>query len=233
VRYDHNVMNKPTIASRIIAHRGLWKTAPNFSGAAMNSKQAVRSAFELGFGVEIDIRDSGGEVVVSHDPDFGNTAPRLRDLLNVQARSKGTNGSILALNVKSDGLAQLNLRQILRDQGANYFLFDSSFPESIILRREGLRVAARVSDLEDLRPSEGASEMLWADDFEGDQPAFVERVHQLLDRGFKVCAVSPELHGRDNTFTWKCFIERFAQEERLLICTDEPIQFLEKATNGN
>ena len=47
---------------RILAHRGYWKKPEE-----KNSKTAFLRALEFGFGIETDLRDSGGQVVVSHD----------------------------------------------------------------------------------------------------------------------------------------------------------------------
>ena len=49
--------------SSILAHRGLWQNV-----AAKNSISSIKLALVNGFGLETDIRDLDGELVISHDP---------------------------------------------------------------------------------------------------------------------------------------------------------------------
>jgi glycerophosphoryl diester phosphodiesterase len=46
----------------ILAHRGLWKTASEH-----NRLEAFRHALESGYGIEVDVRDASGELIVAHD----------------------------------------------------------------------------------------------------------------------------------------------------------------------
>ncbi|MCK7481214.1 MAG: hypothetical protein M0C28_31485 [Candidatus Moduliflexus flocculans] len=47
----------------IISHRGYWKNAEE-----KTLKPLLEGLFELGFGVETDIKDLNGKLVISHDP---------------------------------------------------------------------------------------------------------------------------------------------------------------------
>jgi len=49
--------------SGILAHRGAW-TVPK----ERNSAEALKRALKSGFGIETDLRDLDGTVVISHDP---------------------------------------------------------------------------------------------------------------------------------------------------------------------
>jgi len=83
----------------ILAHRGLWQ-----SPAEKNSRAALRRALEDGFGVETDIRDRAGQLVISHDPPQAEV-PTVAEFFEAYAEM-GAPG-ILALNIKADGLQQL------------------------------------------------------------------------------------------------------------------------------
>lgn len=46
----------------IISHRGYWKCKNE-----KNTKIAFNRSFNMGYGIETDIRDFRGELVISHD----------------------------------------------------------------------------------------------------------------------------------------------------------------------
>ena len=58
-----NQAGKGIMKARILAHRGLWVT-----DSEKNSKEAIALALSEGFGVELDVRDRNGGLIVSHDP---------------------------------------------------------------------------------------------------------------------------------------------------------------------
>ena len=47
---------------QILSHRGLWK-----SKNEQNTKQSFEISLEKNFGIETDVRDYNGELVISHD----------------------------------------------------------------------------------------------------------------------------------------------------------------------
>ena len=83
----------------ILAHRGLWREA-----ADQNSLAALRRALVEGFGVETDIRDFAGQLVISHDPPLAGAVPFGAFL---DEYSKLGLSQMLALNIKADGLTRL------------------------------------------------------------------------------------------------------------------------------
>ena len=91
----------------ILAHRGLW-----LQPAERNTLAAMRTALTEGFGVETDVRDLDGELVISHDPPRQGASP-FEDFLDdfVQIGKSG----LLALNIKADGL-QSALAKVLTDR---------------------------------------------------------------------------------------------------------------------
>ena len=60
------------VEMELLAHRGLWQEP-----AEKNSRIAFERAFQAGFGVETDLRDHGGTVVISHDPPGTTAEPEL------------------------------------------------------------------------------------------------------------------------------------------------------------
>lgn len=107
---------------KVIAHRGWWKTPEE-----QNTLVAFRRAFDAGIGVELDVRDvwdedrGVGYLTVSHDPVVtGETAAkciRFQKVLDLL----GDRDNILAVNVKSCGLAPLFARL---NAPKNWFFFD-------------------------------------------------------------------------------------------------------------
>lgn len=81
----------------IIAHRGWWRTKEE-----QNTLVAFERAFDAGFGVELDVRDANGSLIVSHDPPI----PPCEVLgFTYVLTILGDRPNTLAVNVKSCGLA--------------------------------------------------------------------------------------------------------------------------------
>jgi glycerophosphoryl diester phosphodiesterase len=207
-----------SIARRVFAHRGLWKE----SGAVPNSLEAFRMAFDHGFSVETDLRDCCGEVFICHDPILdSNETPKLVDFL---ALAREYPHSALALNIKSDGIG-VSVSSV--STGANdYFFFDMSIPETLKYKSLDLAVASRTSELESL-PLE-VEKAIWLDAFFSDPNIeFVIDVLGAAQPDATVVLVSGELHNRDHLEFWKLIKSKFISDQRLAICTDFPIEFLE------
>lgn len=99
---------------KVIAHRGWWKEPYE-----QNTLVAFKRAFDAGIGVELDVRDWNGKLVVSHDPPvYDNDLP---DYFSFVLELLGDRDNILAVNVKSCGLAPLFARL---NAPKNWFFFD-------------------------------------------------------------------------------------------------------------
>jgi hypothetical protein len=210
----------------ILAHRGLWKLR-----GERNTPAALAAALDAGFGVETDVRDCLGRLVISHDMPVGNEQ-RFEDFLDHYLLAQSS--APLAINVKSDGLAE-SIRTSLHCRGiTNYFCFDMSVPDSRSYTALGMRVFARLSELE---PSSIVTERaagIWLDAFEGTW-FDADTIQYCLARGQDVCVVSPELHGRPHAPLWETLHHCLAKEHgstapaarrgRLMLCTDFPEQF--------
>lgn len=206
-----------SISRRIFAHRGLWKEG----GAVPNSLEAFRMAFDHGFSVETDLRDCCGEVFISHDPVLdSNETPKLVDFL---ALAREYPHCALALNIKSDGIG-VPVSSV--SNGTNdYFFFDMSIPETLKYKRLDLAVASRTSELENL-PLE-VEKTIWLDAFFSDPKIeFIADVLGAAQPDATVVLISGELHDRDHLEFWELIKSKFISDQRLAICTDFPLEFL-------
>jgi len=144
------------------------------------------------YGVEIDVRSRGEELILHHDP-FSDGV-RFKEWL--QAYKHGT----LILNVKEDGLEE-PLTEFMKARGVvDYFFLDQSFPSLVKWSQSGeRRCAVRVSEYESIETAmslSGYVDWVWVDCFS--QLSLNHSAALRLQRaGFKLCLVSPELQGRD------------------------------------
>jgi hypothetical protein len=212
----------------LIAHRGLWKKAEQ-----KNSVEAFHDALVAGYGIETDVRDSKGQIVISHDLPNGSEQT-FEDFL-VRYRDLGSQAT-LAINIKADGLADELKRLLTKFDVQNYFCFDMSVPDSRGYGRLGMPVFARRSELEPPSLLTQSSPGIWLDGFDGTWFDQAEWAH-WLGQGKTVCIVSPELHKRSYEELWvelKNWVLRIEKEQdaeskkgfgRLLLCTDFPKEF--------
>jgi hypothetical protein len=199
---------------KYLAHRGLW-----YKRHERNSPDALRNALSKGFGLETDVRDFGGEIVVSHDPVMAG-AQLFSDLLfNYTTSGSDTP---LAINVKADGLwdglkvllGQYNIR--------SYFCFDMSVPEMLQYDREGLRFFTRESEYEQHPAFYREASGVWMDMFHSDW-ILPDQIYFHLSANKEVAIVSPELHGRPNSAFWKRLREsKLHVHPAVMLCTDFP-----------
>ena len=196
---------------QIIAHRGFWK-----SNAEKNSLISSRRAINLRFGVEIDIRDRLGSLVVSHDPSVQDDVcfSEFADILF-------SSNAPIAINVKSDGLATLLGEIIAKYSPKNYFAFDMSIPEMYNYSRKGIRFYTHISDLCTKPPCIEYASGIWLDSFEClwyDTSV----LNKIASYGLPICVVSEELHSRDNQAQWNLLKPFFSNSCCWQLCTDYP-----------
>jgi len=141
------------------------------------------------FGVEVDLRDYDGKVILQHDALKGGEP--FEEYLN-QYRHR-----FLILNVKCEGVEELVLPLLKSRKIEDFFFLDLSFPALMKLVRTGEhRIAVRFSEYE---PAEaclalaGKADWVWIDCF-NNYPALDARGEELIRR-FKTCLVAPELQG--------------------------------------
>lgn len=199
---------------KIIAHRGFWGNS-----IAKNSLDAFAKALDNGFGIETDVRDCQGELVISHDLPTQDALP-LDDFFNLY--KKYDHAYPLALNIKSDGL-QIKLKQLITQyQIKNYFVFDMSVPDGLHYLKNNMTVFTRESEYE-LSPSFYEHSVgVWLDEFHMrwiDKKIILKHVQNRKI----VCVVSPELHKRSYEQEWNEYRDMERElGQCLMICTDYP-----------
>ena len=144
------------------------------------------------YGIEIDIRSLGDQLILQHDPFLnGESLTQWID-----AYQHGT----LILNVKEEGL-EARLIDLMREKNiTDYFFLDQSFPFLVKCSKTGEhRCAVRVSEFESIETAltlAGKVDWVWVDCFNR-FPLTSHDAQRLQTAGFKLCLVSPELQGRD------------------------------------
>ena len=196
----------------IISHRGWWQTP-----AEKNSVAAFERSFAACLGTETDVRDCAGRLVVSHDPPDGSEL-ELDALLEMAAPVQ----PLLAINIKSDGLAERVRARMDAHGYRRWFVFDMSIPDTRQQIAAGNPVFVRMSEYERLPPFLDQAAGVWLDAFDTDGWR-IAALTALRDAGTAVCLVSPELHRRDPGPFWtdlrSAGLHRY---ERLTLCTDAP-----------
>lgn len=200
-----------------IAHRGMW-----IKDEERNTLPAFLKGLDAGFGVEVDIRDMGGQLVISHDvPQPSNPPPKLSELFSYYLEHQHT--ATVALNIKADGLQNLLLTELNKFDIKNYFVFDMSAPDTLAYIAKEIRVFKRSSDCESYNFGL-LSVGIWLDELVTNwvNPQNLVRELDLAD---KICLVSRELHRRDKTEQWnwlKDVLSIKGVSDKLMLCTDFP-----------
>lgn len=144
------------------------------------------------YGVEVDIRSEGSNLIMHHDP---FVAGESFDAW-IAAYQHGT----LILNVKEEGLEARLIALMAANGIEDYFFLDQSFPFLVKWSKAGeRRCAVRVSEFESLETAltlAGRVDWVWVDCFSR-FPLDTDEAMRLKGAGFKLCLVSPELQGRD------------------------------------
>lgn len=144
------------------------------------------------YGVEVDIRSIGDRLVTQHDPFL--VGELFEDWLS--AYRHGT----IILNVKEEGLEERLIHLMKLKRIENYFFLDQSFPFLVKWSNAGERkCAVRVSEFESIESAlslAGKVNWVWVDCFSY-FPLNEQDAKRLKNVGFKLCIVSPELHGRN------------------------------------
>lgn len=213
---------------KLLAHRGAWLREKH----SPNSPEALISALGAGFGIETDLRDFGRQVIISHDPPMGSEATFLNFLKKASLSTRSEN-ALLALNIKSDGLASILNQELKELESFQHFFFDMSTPELVKLSSAGLNVGVRLSEFEDLESQLKIVEhpkAIWIDGFDREWWHMSE-LPDLGNTGPDLVFVSPELHGRDPQKLWAEFASGFRDNPKWYLCTDHPWDVLELMEN--
>lgn len=197
---------------KVLSHRGYWKNP-----GEKNALSAFSRSLQLGFGLETDLRDCRGRIVVSHDMPVG-TEPELDQLMELFRGSDHP----LALNIKADGMAVALKDRLSRCDIKDWFAFDMSIPDMRSYLDHRMPVFARFSEVERDPPWLDEVGGIWFDSFHGED-LDKGRISEYLRAGKRVCIVSPELHGRQYQDAWQA-LRTLSDAEGVMICTDYPEQ---------
>ncbi len=163
----------------------------------------------LSLGVEIDIRSEGNKIIVTHDP-FASGIELKEYLLNINERP-------IIFNIKCEGLEHTVLDLALKYNIEQYFFLDCSFPmiQKLYNDLNFKKVALRYSEyegFETLTLMSHRADWVWIDCFHNNILT-IENYVKLKSLGYKICVVSPELHGRPEQIN--IFIDFFKKNKIL------------------
>ncbi len=230
----------------IIEHRGGWCETFNELKykTLQNSLQAFCKSFQRGHGVELDIRDARGKLVISHSMANGNEIS-FEEFLDIYNMHK--NVGTLALNIKSTEIQKEIKKSLEKYNVHNYFTFDMSIPDTLKYTNERLHYYIRHSEYE-IDPQIFSPYLykkatgVWLDQFHKPPDNIswitIEVMKQHLDLGKRIAIVSPELHtwgklATDRLYkkTWMQYKQYFLDLsysnydlKNIAICTDFPIE---------
>jgi hypothetical protein len=170
------------------------------------------------YGVEVDLRDYKKKIILSHDP--FKSGDSFNEFL------KKYDHKFLILNIKSEGIEFAILKSLKKFKIKNYFFLDCSFPSIMNLIRKGNKnVGVRISDYESfgtLKKIKRSAKWVWIDCF--NHIPLNEKNYKLIKKyNYKICLVSPELHGKKNNN--QNFI-RLIKKKKIkidMICTKEKL----------
>jgi len=187
----------------------------------VNSIQDI-SQLDKKWGVEIDLRSSvqkQGALHLSHDPwvmgdDFEQWIK--------EYKRQAIQGPIW-LNTKEDGL-ESRIEELMEQYEIRDYVFLDTVLPTLVKKTQfesKTRFAIRYSKYE---PEDfvscflGKADWIWVDCFQG-EPVTSEPIKKLKNH-FKVCLVSPELHGKKLSENIKNFVELFELADA--VCSKEP-----------
>jgi len=169
------------------------------------------------YGIEIDIRDDGNNLIVVHDP--FKKGEKLENFLRFYKHN------ILIANIKSERIEDKVIKIFKKFQIKNYFFLDSSFPKIIeLVKKKFSKIAIRVSYYENVSTAKklkGKIEWIWYDSFFGLPKNFKELKYIKKKLNFKICLVSPELHGISLNQNQNNFIKLKKSKLIDAVCTKE------------
>lgn len=152
---------------------------------------AMLAALDPRYGVEIDLRSDGDQIILEHDP--FTTGPKFSDWLDQFKHA------FIILNIKEEGLEDRVIAELAKRGIEDWAFLDQSFPFLVrLLRTSETRTMVRISEFESvetalaLRPRPN---WIWLDSFTGAWPS-AEALSNLSLHGYQFMIVSPELQGR-------------------------------------
>jgi len=158
-------------------------------------------------GVELDVRDHLEHIVLQHDP-FSSSQQPTPEKLSEYLKKFHLKGPLI-VNVKSEGIEESCIKLLVQQQIKNWFFLDLSMPSFVRFSEKAARgeisgfgpdnLAVRFSDREPIEYAlsfQNKATWVWVDSF-NNMPLTAEN-YKILKKHFKICLVSPELHGHSS-----------------------------------
>lgn len=198
----------------LLAHRGLnIFDQKSFQNPFFN-------AIDKNYGIEIDIRNLDGRIVVSHDPIVCKPYLFFEEICKY-IKNKNFTG-FLAINVKEDNLEK-QLISLLSDYAiSNWFTFDHSIPD--LITSKSLKSFYRISEYEKyIFNNFNNVKGCWLDSFNSPNWYGIDFLEDLIIKG-DLAIVSSEIHGFSPKTQWSIIKDtlKIESEHRLFLCTDLP-----------
>ena len=169
------------------------------------------------YGIEIDIRDSGKNLIVVHDP--------FKKGVLLKSFLKFYKHKILIANIKSERIEDQVIKVLKKYNISNYFFLDSSFPKIIDLAKKKFKkIALRISFYESFYTAKnlkGKINWIWYDTFKGMPKNLSELKYLKYNLNYKICLVCPKLHNPKTLLNLKKI--QIIKKKKLIdaICTKE------------
>jgi hypothetical protein len=180
----------------------------------VNTQEQLKS-ISKSFGLEIDLRSEGNEIILHHDP--------FEKGLNFEIFLEKYSHNGLILNIKTEGIEQRVLGILKTFKIKNFFFLDMTTPYLIKTYQTGCKKSAvRFSEYEPYESAEkfkNKSDWVWVDSFKGDYFEPTDLIK--LSKFFKICLMSPELRGF-NTEIIKELKTRYQKLNIDAVCTKNP-----------
>lgn len=167
-------------------------------------------------GIEVDLKNQNGEIVLSHDPIQIN-----KKYVKLKKLFEKNNSGFYALNIKEDGLSHLLKELIITYNVKNYMCFDLSTPEEYQYKKLGLKVFKRFGDLDPDYTTQNNYPGTLFDVFKNQNQ--LQYIKKLKKYNFPTTAlvISPELHRNPYLRTWKLYAQNLPLTN-FYLCTDYP-----------
>lgn len=168
------------------------------------------------FGVEIDLRSKGRELILHHDP--YKKGENFNEWLKFYAHE------FIIINIKEEGLEEKAFALLKKYNIKNFFFLDQSFPFLIKYSRYlSKKTAVRYSEYESfetVRKLKKKVIWVWVDCFKR-KPLKIKKIKKIK---LKICLVSPELQGEKDLKKIKAFISQIKLKELCpdAVCTKLP-----------
>ena len=137
------------------------------------------------YGIEIDIRDNGKNLIVVHDP--------FKKGILLKSFLKFYKHEILIANIKSERVEDEVIKLFKKNNIINYFFLDSSFPKIIdLVKKKFKKIALRVSFFESATTAKklkGKVNWIWFDTFKGIPKDLNELKYLKYKLNYKICLV--------------------------------------------